>query len=174
MTDNANPTVYSGTVYQNSIVPAHVLEGILMGVKQPTSLLRQFWEFQDLDIRVADIKSFDFQNVLDMIDLAVYMELFQKEEKDWSGVRFQETERVMLKTEKGDKLVDVVTLDMPIDQLQQALKAKMYQKMCSAREGFAFRQLTESHTSQELKGYPQEQNPLQPTPQGDKKKMRLI
>lgn len=145
---------YAGAVYQTAVLPSNILERVIVD-DSPKEILDHFWAFTGVDIRVADIKSWDFQNVLDMIEVERINYLFQYPESDWENLAIVKFHRIVKTDKDGNKVVENVPVTaVRLEKIIDSLKSKVYLKMCGAREGFDFRQVTESRSFQKMEGFP--------------------
>lgn len=157
MTDLKGASVYQGTVYQTATIPGNVLEKLIVD-DSPGIFMNKFWEFLGVDIRIADIKPWDFDNVLDMVDVAFVNILMEFPETEWNKVVMVEYKRIAVIDPNNPKNVLGFKMEPSrayhISKLWDAMRAKIYLKMCGAREGFDFKQITENRSMSEMKGYP--------------------
>jgi len=125
-------------------MPENIMERLTKD-DSPDIFNNWFWEFLGVDVQNADIKPWDFKNVLDMVDIAFINILNDFKEDEWENVSI-----VAYNENRQPVYAYHVT------KLWDMIRAKMYLKMCRAREGFMLKQLTEkkSKTEQELRGYP--------------------
>lgn len=140
--------------YQAVTLPPNVMERITLD-DSPESFYDWFWEFMGVDIQNADIKAWDFQNALDMVDIAFSNILQDFKETDWQNVVIAKFEQ----RPKSDGTVEnIVIMAYHVSKLWDMVRAKVYFKLCRARDGFTLRQITESKSEikqhQTMAGYP--------------------
>jgi len=137
----AAPT--GGVTYQTTVLTPTMVETLIKD-DSPAILYDsenvQLWQFLGVDIPVADIREWDFKNIEDMIDLAFLNMLENYPESQHERVFVVEYENMEVNGET--KLVPV--RKMKAIELWHAVRAKVYVKMCRARNGFTMRGLTES------------------------------
>lgn len=136
--------------FQAAVLPDQVLEKLTID-DTPDLFYNYFWEFMGVDIQNADIKPWDFENVLDMVDIAFCEILEEFAEETWDKVVVIAYKTYLDKD--GKQIVKEAQHAYHVSRLWSSLRAKLYVKMCRAREGFALKQLTESkgHLSQHQK-----------------------
>lgn len=137
-----------GVSYQTAILPQTVLEQLTVD-DTPDLFYNYFWEFMGVDIQNANIMPWDFDNILDMIDIKVCEILQEYPEESWDDV-------VIVKYKKRiqtGRIIKEPIYAFHLTILWSSMKAKAYLKMCRAREGFALRQITETkgHLTQHQK-----------------------
>lgn len=137
-----SPSQQSGSVtYQTAVLNPSLVETMVID-DSPQILWNKFWAFLGVDIPIADIKEWDFKNILDFVDIAVFEILEEYPEEQWENVVIIEYET---STENG-KTVKTPIRAFKVSTLQNLLRAKTYLKMCRAREGFTLKSLTESRS----------------------------
>lgn len=126
--------------YQTAVLPSTVLENLTVD-DTPELFYNHFWEFMGVDIQNAYIYPWDFDNILDMVDLAFSNFLQEFKEDLWDKVLI-----VAYKTETHEDGTEekIAVHAYHVSKLWDMLRAKMYFKMCRSREGFALKQITES------------------------------
>lgn len=139
--------------YQTAVMPESVIQKLTID-DSPDMFYNFFWEFMGVDIQNAYIHPWDFENILDMVDIKL-CELFQEyPEELWDNI-------VLIKYItyiEGDRIKRKIEHVFQLSILWSSMRAKMYVKMCRAREGFALRQLTESRSTSKYEGM----NPMMP------------
>lgn len=142
----------SGTIYQTAVLTPDLISSLIMD-DSPQILDNKFWQFLGVDIPVADIKEWDFKNILDFVDLEFINWLMNYPEELWESLAIVEYEDV------NGKLVPKRYYNLI--ELWDSVRAKVYLKMCRAREGFTLKAVTESKTfiDERLRTM---QHPLQP------------
>ena len=140
--------------YQAMSMPQDIMQKITSD-DSPDIFFNWFWEFMGIDIQNANIQAWDFENILDMIDIAFANILGEYKESDWKDLIITKVESVQI----DGKIQDRVVMAYHISKLWDMVRAKVYTKMTRAREGFTLRQITESKSEvkqhQTMSGYPQ-------------------
>lgn len=168
---NEQSSAGSQVVYQTTVLTPDMVQTMIMD-DSPDVIFNKLWQFFGVDIPVADIKPFDFKNVLDFVDLAFVNMLQEHPEKDWENIAIVEIEMKLVKTmvckkcgikyefdeklkncpeckkpvEEAEESVENIKRGWKVIELWDAVRAKVYLKMCRAREGFNLRQLTEKRS----------------------------
>lgn len=127
------------TYYQTAVLTPDLVSTLVVD-DSPDILFDRFWAFFGVDIPVAMIMPWDFQNILDFVDISVYDYMQDWPESEWENVAIVQYEERDVNGER--KMVAVRAYK--IIETWNTIRAKMYMKMCRAREGFTLRQLTES------------------------------
>lgn len=155
-----------GITYQPAVLPASVVDTLIKD-DSIDELENYLWEFIGVDIQNANIKEWDFQNVLDMVDIAFINMKAEFKEKDWNDLAIVKYKIIR----HNDGTITKVPLrSFTIAKMWDAMRTKAYLKMCRSRDGFMLRQLTENRGSLEQKVSGSLQ-PIQPEEQ-EKKKSR--
>ena len=134
-------------VYQTTVLTPNMVQALIMD-DSPDMLFNKFWAFLGVDIPVADIQPWDFKNILDSVDLIFINMLQEYPESEWEKVVIAEYENQII----DGATVQVLVKAYKVVELWDAMRGKIYVKMCRAREGFTLKQLTESrsYVSEEL------------------------
>jgi len=133
-----------GVSYQAAILPESILQGLAID-DTPDIFFNYFWEFMGVDIQNAYIEPWDFDNILDMIDIKVCEILQEYPEEEWDKIVIVQYKTYADKAKGGFVKVPIHAFHFTI--LWSAMKTKVYVKMCRARQGFALRQITETKGS---------------------------
>lgn len=124
-------------IYQTAVLNPQLVEAMVYD-DSPPALTDEFWQFLGIDIPVADIKPWDFKNILDMVDLAFAYQLYQYPEEKWDKIMIVE---MVKDPETGEKKISRV---WQLTKVWNDIRTKVYLKMCRARNGFTLDSLTKS------------------------------
>lgn len=129
------------TVYQTATLTPNLINTLVRD-DSPDLLYDKLWQFLGVDIPVAFIEPWDFENILDMVDVAFLDMMEQYPESEWDTVAIVEYSKV--KTGKGFKMIPKNAY-LLVD-LWHAVSSKIYTKMCRARGGFTLKAITEQRS----------------------------
>ena len=127
------------TVYQMSVLNASLVESLVKD-DSPEMIENWLWSVFGVDIPVADIKDYDFKNILDMVDIELVNKLQNEAETNWDNLAVVEY------------VIDPETFEPKpvryflINDLWDSIRLKVYIKMCRSRDGMTFKGLTENRT----------------------------
>lgn len=134
------------TYYQTAVLTPDLVNTLVTD-DSPNVLFDKFWAFFGVDIPVSVIYPWDFQNILDMVDINVYNYMQDYKEEDWEDVAIVEYQEMEVEENEQTVRKMVPVRAYKIIETWESMKAKIYMKMCRAREGFTLRQLTESKST---------------------------
>lgn len=146
-------------IYQTATLTPNLINTLVRD-DSPDIFYEKLWQFLGVDIPVAFIEPWDFENILDMVDVAFLDMLEQYPENEWDTVAVVEYNKI--KTENGFEMTPKNAY-LIID-LWHAVSAKIYTKMCRARGGFTLKALTEQRSKMEQTI--QDNRPLMVQPMG--------
>jgi len=124
-------------IYQTAVLNPQIVESMVYDDSPPV-LTDSFWQFLGIDIPIADIKPWDFRNILDMVDLTFAYHLFQYPEEEWEKVMIVEMEK-----DKSTGEIRIIRA-WNLARVWNDIRTKVYLKMCRARDGFTLNALTTS------------------------------
>lgn len=140
--------------YQASTLPENILSNLVKD-DSPEIFNADSWPFMGADIQNADVRPWDFKNVLDMVDISILKKLEEYPLKHWDVARIQKLKAVLDK--EHQRIIQIVESEYHITRYWAQLYAKTYNKMMRARNGFQINALTTTRgilqQSQELRGY---------------------
>ena len=129
-------------IYQTTVLNKDLVETLIVD-DSPNVLWHKFWEFMGIDLPVAFIEPWDFENILDMVDIAFLNIIEQHPENNWDSVAILEKSRNIT---KDGQVIETLKHTYLIFPLWDSVRAKVYNKMCRARGGFTLRAITESRS----------------------------
>ena len=139
--------------YQSQLLTPELTKVLIMD-DSPDKISKEFWEFLGVDLPIADIKKWDFWNILDFIDIDILNLLEDYPESEWENVAIVEyTESQDAETKQIPR---IAVRAFPIKRIWDKLRTKAYVKMCRAREGITLKSMT-TNTSiidQNIRGMP--------------------
>lgn len=130
-----------GVTYQAQLLTPELAQLLIID-DSPNKISGEFWEFLGVDIPVADIKPWDFWNILDFIDIDILNLLEDYPESEWESVAIVEYEEY--KDETTGEITKTAVRAFPIKRIWDKLRAKAYVKMCRARDGITLKSMTTS------------------------------
>lgn len=132
--------------YQTAVLTPELVNTLVRD-DSPPILSENFWTFLGVDIPVSVILSFDFKNILDMVDLEFINMLEEYPEDEWENVAIVEYQERIITTEDGEKIKKMIPVKAyNLIETWQKMHDKTYLKMCRAREGFTLKRLTENRS----------------------------
>lgn len=154
-------------IYQTTGLSPDIVDKMVID-DSPTILFDEFWPFLGVDIPVADIREVDFKTILLQVRRQIINILGRYPEDKWDKIKIIEYELtaqlddsgnvVMKTTGEGDNIkTEPVYVRVPkhtynLVELLDSLEAKVYAKLCRARNGFTLNALTveRSHARQDV------------------------
>ena len=145
-------------VYQVTNLSPDLIDRVVID-DSPKILFDEFWPFMGVDIPIANIQEHDFKIIRLMARRQILNILERYCEKDWDKIAVIEYELVPKTGADGKIIIDNSNPDKPkaeyerkevrrylIVELINSLDAKLYTKLCRAKEGFTLNALTVDRT----------------------------
>jgi hypothetical protein len=143
MSDLTQPQA-GGVTYQLATLTPQLSDSIIKD-DSPQILQDEIWQFLGTDLSSANLTDIDMLNVLDFVNIAFANMLNAIPEDQWDKFVIQEIQWVEVQDDKGNKYREKRVLkEFVVNELWDAMHAKVYIKCCKSRGGFIMRQLTES------------------------------
>ena len=120
------------------------LADVVIRDDSPEVLQGEIWQFLNTDISTANLTEVDVLNIMDMVDICFCNLINGLPEDRWHEYEIKET---TWDADQGTgKMVPINEKIYPINELWDAVRAKVYIKCCNARGGFLMRVLTEQRS----------------------------
>jgi len=104
----------------------------------PHVIKDKLWAFMGVDIQLADVQEYDFDNLLDMVDIKFLNMLKEVPERKWNdmflSIKYRNREGV-----NSDYIISIM-------QLWSDAKAKIYQHAMRGRGGFTMNAVSRSRS----------------------------
>lgn len=127
--------------YQSQLLTPELTKVLIID-DSPEKIGKEFWEFLGVGITMADIKKWDFWNMLDFLDIDILNLLEEYPESDWENVAI--VEYTEYQEEGTGKIIRTAVRAFPVKRVWDKLRAKLYIMLCRAREGITLKSMTTS------------------------------
>ena len=167
----------SGITYQTAVLTPGIIQEIIQD-DSPMKLTAEFWEFLGVEIPISDIRDYDFNTILLLVNQRFYNILERYPENKWDDIQIVEYEdNVKETTEKGENgeevtyrtIEKIVARAWNLLEVWGSIETKVRLKMYRARDGFTLDRLTTSRSFvKEESNIPQMYPSQAPQSQGNK------